>query len=79
MHLEELHQRTADRHVVFDDEHEARGIFGHARPVYRLRRVQLRELCGIVRTSLQRAPSSVVEHVTFKRLYHFFTLSQKPQ
>ena len=27
VHLEKLHQRTPDRHVVFDDEHEARGIF----------------------------------------------------
>ena len=29
VHFEKLHQRPADRDVVFDHEHEARAIFGH--------------------------------------------------
>ena len=29
VHFEELHQRPADRDVVFDHQHEARAIFGH--------------------------------------------------
>ena len=34
VHLEELHQRPAHRHVVFDDEHEASCVFGHAPTKY---------------------------------------------
>jgi hypothetical protein len=30
VHFEKLHQRSPDRHVVFDDEYEARGIFVHS-------------------------------------------------
>jgi hypothetical protein len=29
VHLEKLHERAANGHVVFDDEHEARGVFCH--------------------------------------------------
>ena len=29
VHLEKLHQRPADRDIVFDDEHEASGVLGH--------------------------------------------------
>ena len=29
VHLEKLHQRPADRHIVFDDEHEPSAIFVH--------------------------------------------------
>ena len=28
VHLEELHERPADRQIVFDDEHEAGGVLG---------------------------------------------------
>jgi hypothetical protein len=29
VHLQKLHQRPSDRHIVFDHHHEARGIFAH--------------------------------------------------
>ena len=29
VHLEELHERPSDRHVVFDDEHQAVRALGH--------------------------------------------------
>ena len=29
VHLEELHQRSADRDVVFDHQHQARAVFAH--------------------------------------------------
>jgi hypothetical protein len=30
VHFEKLDQRTSNGHIVFDDEHETRGILGHA-------------------------------------------------
>ena len=33
VHLEKLHERPAHGHIVFDHEHETRGILGHGRPV----------------------------------------------
>jgi hypothetical protein len=32
VHLQELHERSSHRHVVFDDEHEAGGILCHIFP-----------------------------------------------
>jgi hypothetical protein len=33
VHFEKLDQRASNGHIVFDDEHETRGILGHARQV----------------------------------------------
>jgi hypothetical protein len=34
VHFEKLHQRPPDRHVVFDYEHCASGLFGHFQRLY---------------------------------------------
>ena len=66
VHFEELHQRPADRHVVFDHEHEARAINGHEAVKYSASGVDdVHDPRSRMAVSHQRAPSSVVEHVTF--------------
>jgi hypothetical protein len=65
VHLEKLHERPANGHIVFDNEHRARSVFCHVtesvyracQPTLRVRRRREKPgvCCGIVRrfSSLQ--------------------------